>query len=155
MRLGYFDYGELQTSVYTSRINWEDLQDDDEIRIAPVIYQKHLKKKYDIRVTVVGEKVFSAAIDSQKIPSAVLDWRKTETENITHLDHQLPEDIEAKCIAFLKNLGLSYGAIDFVLTPENDYYFLEINPNGQWVWLEDRLGFSISDEIANWLNQSN
>lgn len=138
LRLGYFDYGELQTSVYTSRLNWEDLQNDDEIRIAPVIYQKHLKKKYDIRVTVVEDKVFSAAIDSQKIPSAIIDWRKTETENIIHLNHQLPKNIEAKCIAFLKNLGLSYGAIDFVLTPENDYFFWKsIQTDNGFGWKTD------------------
>lgn len=155
LRLGYFDYGEKQTSVYTSKVFWEDIQNDDEIKLAPVIYQKNLPKKYDIRVTIVGEKVFTVSIDSQKIPSAIIDWRKTETENIEHFHHQLPTDIEKRCVDYLKILGLNFGAIDFVLTPEDKYYFLEINPSGQWVWLEDKLKLPISYEIATWLSQGN
>lgn len=151
LRLGYFDYGDRQTSVYTNRITWDNLQDDSSLKVAPVIYQELLPKLYDIRVTVVGQKLFAAAIDSQSIPSASLDWRKTDTENLGHFRHSLPPDVEEICLKYVTALGLNYGALDFVLTPDNEYFFLEINPNGQWVWLEDRPGFPISDEIAAWL----
>jgi glutathione synthase/RimK-type ligase-like ATP-grasp enzyme len=151
LRLGYFDYGDKQAGVYTNRMPWENLQDDDAIRMAPVIYQELLPKLYDIRVTVVGQKLFAAAIDSQSVPSASIDWRKTDTETLGHLKHALPAPIEDLCLKLVAALGLNYGAIDLVLTPDNEYFFLEINPNGQWVWLEERLGFPISEEIAAWL----
>lgn len=151
LRLGYFDYGDRQTSVYTSRVEWADLQDDGAIGIAPVVYQELLPKLYDIRVTVVGRKIFAAAIDSQSVPSATLDWRKADTDNLGHLRHSLPADLGALCLKYVESLGLNYGALDLVLTPDGEYFFLEINPNGQWLWLEERLGFPISDEIASWL----
>ena len=53
----------------------------------------------------------------------------------------------------MKALNLHFGAVDLVLTPDDQYYFLEINPNGQWLWLEDKLEFPISDKIVEWLCQ--
>ncbi len=49
-------------------------------------------------------------------------------------------------------LGLTFGGIDLDLTPEGDYVFLEVNPSGQWLWLDDKLTLGISDAIASWLH---
>ena len=151
LRLGYFDRGDRQTCVFTSLIKESDLQDDDQIRIAPVIYQKHIDKLFDVRVTIVGGKIFAAAIDSQKIPSAVVDWRQSETAELPHLRHDLPPSVEELCISYMNALGLSFGAIDLILTPDGNYVFLEINSSGQWVWIEDRLELPISEAISDWL----
>jgi glutathione synthase/RimK-type ligase-like ATP-grasp enzyme len=51
----------------------------------------------------------------------------------------------------MARLGLSFGALDFVLTPDGRYVFLEINPNGQWMWLDDKLGFGITNAVVDWL----
>jgi glutathione synthase/RimK-type ligase-like ATP-grasp enzyme len=51
----------------------------------------------------------------------------------------------------MARLGLSFGALDFVLTPDGRFVFLEINPNGQWMWLDDKLGFGITDAVVDWL----
>lgn len=154
LRLGYFDYGDRQTSVYTSPVSLDDLTNEVAIKVAPVIYQELLPKKYDIRVTVVGNQVFAAAIDSQSHASSLIDWRKTDTEALEHFVHVLPHWLEQACVNLVNELGLSYGAIDFVLTPDNNYIFLEINPNGQWAWLEDKLQLPISEAISNWLYKS-
>jgi glutathione synthase/RimK-type ligase-like ATP-grasp enzyme len=151
LRLGYFDYGDRQTSVYTSRVNLEDLANDDAIRVAPVIYQELLPKLYDLRVTIVGSQIYVAAIDSQSNPTAMIDWRRADADNLSHMIHALPLDIEKSCFELMSALGLKFGALDFVLSPEGTYTFLEINPNGQWLWLEDKLQLPISDAIANWL----
>lgn len=151
LRLGYFDYGDHQTGVFTSQVNAEDLSEDSPLQIAPVIYQELVPKQFDIRVTVVGERLFAAAIDSQSIPSASLDWRRTETEELPHYAHELPAYVKEACLKYVGALGLSFGALDLVLTPDNKYVFLEINPNGQWVWIEEKLGFPISEAIADWL----
>jgi len=151
LRLGYFDHGDRQTCVYTVQIRREDLADNSPLQLAPVIYQGLISKKCDVRVTVVGDRLFAAAIDSQSVPSAVTDWRQADTGKLPHAVHTLPDSIQAKCLELMQALGLSYGAIDLILTPENEYVFLEINPGGQLVWLEDRLSFPISATIANWL----
>lgn len=151
LRLGYFDFGDRQTCVFTTPIGEAHLRDDEAIRLAPVIYQELIPKVYDIRVTIVGKKLFSAAIDSQSVPSAMIDWRRSETEDLPHSVHQLPPSVEAQCLAYMDELGLSFGALDLILTPKNEYIFLEINSSGQWVWIEDRLGLPISEAIAEWL----
>jgi glutathione synthase/RimK-type ligase-like ATP-grasp enzyme len=151
LRLGYFDFGDRKTCVFTTRITEEHLNDDESLSVAPVIYQALINKSYDIRVTIVGTKVFAAAIDSQSIPSAVIDWRRSETEDLGHLRHELPSAIETKCLQLMKTLGLSFGALDLILTPQGEYVFLEVNPSGQWVWIEDKLDLPISRSIAEWL----
>lgn len=151
LRMGYFDFGDRQTCVFTTSIAEEHLRDDEAIQLAPVIYQELVPKAYDIRVTIVGKKVFSAAIDSQSVPSAMIDWRQSETEDLPHSGHQLPPSVEAKCLEYMDKLGLSFGALDLVLTPNNEYIFLEINSAGQWVWIEDKLNLPISKAIAEWL----
>lgn len=151
LRLGYFDFGDRQTCVFTTRVTEDHLNDDESLRLAPVIYQALVNKSYDIRLTIVGSKVFAAAIDSQSIPSAVIDWRRSETEDLGHLRHELPSDVETKCLQLMKTLGLSFGALDLILTPQGEYVFLEVNPSGQWVWIEDRLHLPISRSIAEWL----
>jgi glutathione synthase/RimK-type ligase-like ATP-grasp enzyme len=51
----------------------------------------------------------------------------------------------------MESLHLTFGAIDMIQTPDGDYVFLEVNPSKQWLWLDDMLGFGISDTIAEWL----
>ena len=65
--------------------------------------------------------------------------------------HALPEEIATACQRLMKALNLRFGAVDLVLAPNGQYYFLEINPNGQWLWLEDKLGFPITNKIMEWL----
>jgi glutathione synthase/RimK-type ligase-like ATP-grasp enzyme len=151
LRLGYFDYGDRQTGVFTSQVAPDDLAEDAPLGMAPVIYQELLPKLFDIRVTVVGRRVFAAAIDSQSEPTAVLDWRRTDNEDLPHYAHDLPAQVRDACLNYMEMLGLNFGAIDFVLTPRNEYVFLEVNPNGQWVWIEEKLGFPITEAIATWL----
>jgi glutathione synthase/RimK-type ligase-like ATP-grasp enzyme len=125
----------------------------DSLQIAPVIYQELIPKRFDVRVTIVGNRVFAAAIHSQEVDSARIDWRRTNTEHLPHSVHRLPTTIEAKILDFMDRLKLRYGALDFVLTPSDEYVFLEVNPNGQWVWLEDLLKLPISKSIAIWLDE--
>ena len=151
LRLGYFDYGHVQTAAYTSAVSAADLASDEALKAAPVIYQRHLEKRWDIRVTIVGESIYAAAIHSQKAASARVDWRRTDVD-LEHTEHVLPEEIAKACHRLMKMLNLRFGAIDLVLTPHGQYFFLEINPNGQWLWIEDKLGYPITNRIAKWLS---
>lgn len=151
LRLGYFDYGDEQTAAFTTALADSDLDDEDAIRVAPVIYQEHLPKCVDIRVTIVEDTVFAASIHSQATESARVDWRSTTTD-LPHFRHELPRAVGERCMDLMRALSLKYGALDLVLTPEGDYVFLEVNPNGQWLWIEDKLEFPITSKIASWLN---
>lgn len=151
VRTGYVDLGDEQLSIFTNSVLEEHLNDTHSLSISPVIYQQHIKKASDVRVTIVGTRIFAAEIDSQSDPEAVVDWRKTVNPDLGHRRIELPEVICDMLHRLMRRLGLHFGAIDFVRTPDDRYVFLEINPNGQWLWLDDMLGLGITDAVADWL----
>ena len=63
----------------------------------------------------------------------------------------MPEDIEQRCLKLLEKLGLTYGCIDMIVTPDDEYMFLELNPNGQYGWIEGLTGLPITENIARML----
>jgi glutathione synthase/RimK-type ligase-like ATP-grasp enzyme len=108
-------------------------------------------KRFELRVTVVGEQVFAAEIHSQQTNRTRVDWRRYDLSHTPHLPHALPEHVQVKCVELVRRLGLCYGAIDLILTPDGRYVFLEINPSGQYMWIEERTGLPISEAVANLL----
>ena len=99
----------------------------------------------------MGERVFAAEIASQSSARTRHDWRHYDVDSTPHTVHQLPPAIERACITLVRSLGLVYGAIDFVLTPDGEYVFLEINPNGQYLWIEHLTGLPITAAIVDHL----
>lgn len=139
--------------VFTSRVHINGQTDPLAIRACPLILQREIKKQYDVRVTVVGDQVFAVTIDSQGHPETEVDWRKTSTPDLAHSVYVLPSEIARKCIDMTHSMGLRFGALDFVLDPEGKLWFLEINPNGQWAWIETRTGHPIAAAIVTELEQ--
>lgn len=123
----------------------------EQIEFSPNFFQAHIKKTGDVRVTMVGNKAFATLIHSQDNIETSVDWRKGEIQ-LKHTKIELPIDIKNKCIKLLSLLNLRFGAIDFILDDKQNFIFLEINPNGQWGWIEQQTGYKISDEIVNILN---
>jgi glutathione synthase/RimK-type ligase-like ATP-grasp enzyme len=104
-----------------------------------------------LRVTVVGSAVFAAEIHSQFTQHTRFDWRRYDHFETPHRIHALPTEIAQQCVSLVRQLGLCYGAIDLVLTPEGRHVFLEINPNGQYLWIEHATGLPISDAVCDLL----
>lgn len=77
------------------------------------------------------------------------DWR-IHKENLEYNLIILPTDIENKCINLLEKLNLKFGCIDLIKHKE-DYYFLEINPTGEWDWLMYNLELDIDIKISELL----
>lgn len=137
--------------VYTSEVTQAIKKEETEFNIN---YLQHkIEKKYDVRATFVGNRCFAVAIDSQKLEDTRVDWRKGE-HILHHTPIELPRDIQRKCTLMMEMLGLDYGAYDFVLDKQGNYVFLEINPNGQWAWIEHLTGLPISKEIVKCLCSS-
>jgi hypothetical protein len=152
-RSGYFTENGQPFSIFTSRVLEEHLYDLGDAQLSPAIYQQFIRKVVDVRVTIIGERVFAAAIESQSDPEAMIDWRKTTNPELPHRRLTLPESITDLLLQLMKSLGLSFGAIDMVRDTKGDYIFLEVNPSGQWLWIDEKLGFGISDAIADWLGK--
>jgi glutathione synthase/RimK-type ligase-like ATP-grasp enzyme len=139
--------------IFTSKIAEEDRSAFEGVQYSPSIYQQLIDKTLDIRVTVVGDKIFSAAIHSQNSYETKVDWRRGDRIDLPHEVFELPLDLQEQCLSLVKRLGLKFGAIDLALGRSGNFYFLEINPNGQWAWIEVRLGLDISGAIINILTE--
>lgn len=148
---GYVSSPKGNMAIFTSNVSLDDLSDTTGLCLAPVTFQQYVEKVSDVRVTVVGGDVFAAEILSQEHASSRTDWRATIDPDLGHRVHRLHPDVAELCSRMVSHLGLVFGAIDLALTRDGSYVFFEINPNGEWLWLEDRLGFPISDRIAEWL----
>jgi glutathione synthase/RimK-type ligase-like ATP-grasp enzyme len=135
--------------LYTQRINRVDLN-DDVLSSMPVIVQEYFDTKIDLRVTVVGHCCFAASVlvDGKGISG---DWRLTKNKAQFEL-FALPDVIRSRCIALVRELGLVFGAIDLVKVGDV-FYFLEINPTGEWAWLVTQCGMPIDRAIADELSK--
>jgi glutathione synthase/RimK-type ligase-like ATP-grasp enzyme len=136
---------------YTEPIRPRDLAFFTGIRHCPVIVQEAIPKRLELRVTVVASRVFAAAIYSQDSHHTKHDWRHYDQATTRIQPWQLPRELEARCVALVRRLDLWYGAIDLILTPDGRYVFLEINPAGQYLWIEDATGQPITSAIADLL----
>ncbi|NUR83984.1 MAG: ATP-dependent carboxylate-amine ligase [Nonomuraea sp.] len=146
-----FDVDGAAQSVFTTVVRRRDLVGRARIAHEPTILQPYVDKAVELRVTVVGDRVFAAEIASQDSPRTREDWRHYDFDRARHSVHRLPDDVARKCVDLVAALGVSFGAIDLILTPGGEYVFLEINPNGQWGWIQDLTGLPIGAAIADWL----
>lgn len=131
----------------------EELELLDNVRYAPVIFQEYVEAVYDLRITAVGGKLFAVAIHSQQTDYKVdfrMDVASARMEAV-----ELPPEVERHLLALLSRLGLVYGAIDMRLTPDGRYVFLEINPAGQWLFVEEPSGQPIAEAMARLLDERN
>ena len=150
IRSGFIDDPDDPKVIFTNKISRDKLEELSRIQICPSIFQRNIAKETDVRVIVVGKKVFAIRIESQEYKESKIDWRRG-SNIIEHNYIELPLELENRCVNLVKQLNLLFGAIDLVLDKKGNFYFLEINPNGQWAWIEKRLGIPISNEIAKLL----
>lgn len=141
--------------IFTSPITIDDVATLGRINECPTYIQENISKSADIRVTVVGSTVYSAKIHSQEYAETITDWRKGENIHLKHEAIDLGAEMNESCVKMTQYLGLQFGAFDFILDEKGRYIFLEINPNGQWGWIQHRLNYNISGSIAELLRTAN
>ena len=133
--ISYDRFNELDEDVLTSTYNY---------------IQKYIPKKREWRVTIVGDSIFPCVLESQNAVGGEEDWRKIKYSSIKHYFEELPDAITEMILKYCRKLKLPFGAMDLIETPEGDWYFLECNPNGQWLWIEELTNQPISTAIAAW-----
>lgn len=149
LRHSLVERGDAGEVLFTARLNPLKPIDRTAVSLAPVIYQREVRKAYDVRATVIGDRVFAAAIHSQDHDETAVDWRSGTRLDLRHEAIELPADIVDKCRALTQKLDLRYGAIDLIADQDRRYWFLEINPNGQWAWIERRTGLPLASAIVD------
>lgn len=148
LRMSHGTLGDREFVIYTNQVLDDHVELLETVRFSPVIFQEKVEKASDIRVTVVGSKIFATEIHSQETSATSIDWRR-DTLSLKHTVHQLPSDVERQCLSFVKSYGLVFGAMDLIRTPSSEYVFLELNPNGQWAWIEALTHQPITDKLID------
>ena len=134
----------------TRLVEHDDLERLELVRYAPVIFQEYIEG-VDLRITIVGNSVFAAEIDAQKT-SYPVDMRMVVGESVLR-PVKLPREIQQGLLKLQRRLGLSYGAIDMRRTKNGEYIFFEVNPAGQWLFVEQLVGLPISQAVADMLTK--
>lgn len=152
-------YKTFNALVPTSLLTEELLAEPELLRWSPGIYQRYIPKDHELRVTVIGTRVFAVRIDSQETRRGKVDWREAQwkprggSSDLSFEPAELPGPVQRACRRLVSTLGLAYGAIDLIVTPDQQYVFLEINPSGQFLWAEHEAGLPMLDALAEMLIQ--
>ncbi|MFF1905109.1 ATP-grasp ribosomal peptide maturase [Kitasatospora sp. NPDC058218] len=117
------------------------------VEVCPHLFQAKVDKAFDVRLTVVGERMFAIRIDSPD-----LDWRHRQ-DLMEAATVAVPEEVARAVMAYLGELRLVYSAFDFAVTAAGAWYFLECNPNGQWAWQPPETTDAITRAIADQLQR--
>jgi ATP-grasp ribosomal peptide maturase len=145
---------DIPISTYTQRVPADMLQHAHRIKATAHLFQQYVEKQFELRITIIGDEVFAAEIYAQHSDLARVDWRR-QYADLRYGVHNLPAAIRTSLIALMRSFRLQYGAIDMIVTPEGEYVFLELNPNGQCGWIEQATGMPLFRTLALLLTGNN
>ena len=127
---------------FVNKLPRDVVDDGDLLKLSPGIYQPFIDKVFELRVNVFGDQILTTRINNQHVEGAEIDWRSKV--HLTQLSpFQLPEWLADKILKFMRTAGLVFGALDFIVTTEGEFVFLEVNQMGQFLWLDDMMDTSI------------
>ncbi len=144
---GLLRFGDSEAFIYANVVNGSELACSENM-LAPYFIQEYIQPKIDVRVTVIGDSFFAVNIlkDGTGVPG---DWRKVK-DKIDFVPVELPPDVAEQCVMVVKSLGLSFGGIDLIES-DGKYFFIEVNPTGEWGWLVSSAQLPIPEAICNFL----
>ncbi len=130
--------------LYTEKVT--EVQHDS---FYPSLFQTNVDKKYELRIFFLNNKTYTMAIFSQKNDNTKTDFRKYDTSNPNRtVPFKLPKPIDKKIKKFMKKIGRNCGSIDMLVSKDNEYYFLEINPLGQFGMVSTPCNYNLEEKIA-------
>ncbi|UOZ07587.1 hypothetical protein [Amycolatopsis sp. WQ 127309] len=136
-----FTVGDRRASVYTAPLT---VPDDPAGTTTPFCAQERLTGE-DVRVTVVGRRCHAVAIRTR---SAEVDWRLVPDADVEYRPVTLPPEVRDAVLDLVAAFGLRYAAVD-LFHARGRHHFLELNPGGQWAWLEHACGLPLTGLIVD------
>lgn len=124
-------------AAYTAAISMEDLPEDDVLQLTPGLFQERIEKAYELRVTCLGKHCVAVKVDSQSHPLGSVDWRAIPEHELQVSPYTLPQEIMFKLQTLMQKLGIVFGCVDMIVTPKKEYIFLEVNEQGQFLWVDE------------------
>ena len=131
--------------VYTTALPEMTAEDLDDVRNCATLFQRRIPKMADIRVTIVGEECL--AVSMVQPAGRSVDIRRDNMRGVRYEVHHLPSAVRSLLVQLVRSYDLVFGAIDLVLDESGTYWYLELNPAGQWAWLEEHTQVPISSAL--------
>jgi hypothetical protein len=137
--------------VFTTSLRDDHLARLDGLRLAPMVFQEQIRKRLELRITAVGSRMFTAAVDSQRVAGAEVDWRERGVTLLpSWTPYELPAEVARALERYMERIGMQYSAIDMLVEPDGRHVFLEANPAGECFWLEHYAPhFPLTEAIAD------
>lgn len=149
---GFFTNDDMEYVFYSRKAISNEIlaQPNEAFNQTACFLQNYVKKKHELRITVCNQDIVACKIDSQILDDdkGKIDWRQGYDYGLKQEIVDIPYEIKVFCTTFLKKMRLNFGCFDFIVTPNDEYVFLECNPNGQWLWIELATGYDISKIVA-------
>ena len=127
--------GQLSVAITeTFELTGDQLPSDEVLTYAPAIYQELVPKEFDVRMVLLGGNIYSYALTNVK---KALDWR--QDAGLGHVEAKLiptPPEVVEGVLAFARQSGICAGSLDFGVDAQGKWWFLEINEQGQFLWLD-------------------
>lgn len=142
-----------QGAVYTTQLTRSAFQEHlSSIAITATCFQEYIDKAFELRINIIGERVFAAEIHSQHSQYARIDFRLGYGD-LHYAIHTLPASIEKACKALVRRFRLQFAALDLLVTPDGQYVFVDLNSNGQWGWIENHTGLPLTAMLVDLLQR--
>jgi hypothetical protein len=141
------------TTVLTTLID-ESFGDKnfDRVRLTPCLFQEYVEKAFEVRMTIIGTRIFPVRIESQHVDgSEIVDWRRYAASPPYGQFVDPPQPVIDASMRLMKELNINYGAFDFVVDKVGQWLFLEVNPVGQFMWIAEQLGLPMAPAMADLL----
>jgi glutathione synthase/RimK-type ligase-like ATP-grasp enzyme len=151
LKSGYVKVGGEERLFFTSLVGEEDFAAFESGGPEPYLFQHLVEKDHELRVTVIGERVFGVRLESQVREATRIDWRRGDQAQLKHTPVVLPDEMAHSCLELVRGYGLAFGAIDLAVGKDGRHVFFEINPNGQWAWIEQLTGLPMRASLADLL----
>lgn len=132
----FWDEGDGLRVCYTAKIEDMKVLENACLDMIPGIYQVQIPKLYELRVTCFGDYIVAVKIHSQDCDEANIDWRILHPSKLKLEPYQLPDKLIQQIRYLMRELGIVFGCLDFIVTPDGDYIFLEVNEQGQFLFIE-------------------
>jgi len=131
------DEGQQESLIYTTEVTADHLDELDDLTICPTLFQERIAKRSDVRITVVDQDVHAVELTAVGVDGGQrCDIRRNNMDDVTYRRIELPPAVSHNVRTLMRRYELRFGAIDMAICDDDHWVFFEINPNGQWAWLD-------------------
>jgi glutathione synthase/RimK-type ligase-like ATP-grasp enzyme len=139
---------QIDSLIYTNRVRKCDLENLDDLQTCPALFQQFIQKHYDVRITVVDADIHAVAIFGiEDDGKQRCDIRRNNMSDVRYEIIGLPTTIKTSVIKLMNHYGLRFAAIDMAVTMTGQWFYFEVNANGQWAWLDMCAGSNIASSF--------